>query len=180
MHVLDPTMLLEQNDYVALVTKAEEDASEGDMFCYILDQNARVDRFIQHVVRSSMLSPFSVMAKEKLNAQSARHIQDCVFPSVTKWLRGFMDAKIVVTDSFHGCVFSIIFNKPFWVLGNSHRGQERFVSLLRDFGLEDRLVVGDQFKHIDVGQPIDWARVNRRKMERQKFSFDFLKHNLER
>ena len=178
VHVLDPTMLLEQNDYVALVTKAEEDTSEGDMFCYILDQNARVDRFIQHVVRSSMLSPFSVMAKEKLNAQSAKHIQDCVFPSVTKWLRGFMDAKIVVTDSFHGCVFSIIFNKPFWVLGNSHRGQERFVSLLRDFGLEDRLVVGDQFKHIDVWQHIDWELVNRHKKERKKFSYDFLRHNL--
>lgn len=62
-------------------------------------------------------------------------------PSIEKWLQGFIDAKLVVTDSFHACVFSIIFNKPFIVLGNHERGNARFDSLLKLFNLQDNLVV---------------------------------------
>ena len=50
------------------------------------------------------------------------------------------NADYVVTDSFHGCVFSIIFGKEFVAYANRDRGMARFISLLRTFGLEDRLV----------------------------------------
>ena len=51
-----------------------------------------------------------------------------------------MDAEYVVTDSFHGTVFSIIFNKPFVVMANRERGMARFTSLLKKFELEERWV----------------------------------------
>lgn len=47
---------------------------------------------------------------------------------------------MIITDSFHACVFSILFGKPFLVIGNQNRGMARFYSLLEMFGLEDRLV----------------------------------------
>jgi len=50
-----------------------------------------------------------------------------------------MDAQFVVTDSFHGTVFSILFNKPFIAIANKERGLTRFTSLLKLFHLEDRL-----------------------------------------
>ena len=68
-------------------------------------------------------------------------IQECIQPPVEEWLRGFYDAEFVVTDSFHACVFSILFNKPFIVIGNEGRGIARFESLLKTFGLEERLVI---------------------------------------
>ena len=61
-------------------------------------------------------------------------------PSVEQWLRGFYDAKFVVTDSFHACVFSILFNKPFIVVGNENRGLSRFKSLLKMTKQEFRLI----------------------------------------
>lgn len=88
-------------------------------------------------------------------------IEDCVFPSVTAWLRAFMDAEMTIVDSFHGMVFSIIFNKPFWVIGNEERGMSRFTSLLKQFQLEDRLLDVNHLDDIDCSKPIDWARVNR-------------------
>lgn len=46
----------------------------------------------------------------------------------------------MITDSFHACVFSIIFNKPFIAIGNKGRGMTRFDSLLKQFGQEMRLI----------------------------------------
>lgn len=44
-----------------------------------------------------------------------------------------MDARYVITDSFHGTVFSILFEKPCIVIQNSSRGNDRFQSLLKMF-----------------------------------------------
>ena len=49
---------------------------------------------------------------------------------------------MVLTDNFHGCVFSILFRKPFIVLGNVvGRGLSRMQSLLRMFHLESHLLL---------------------------------------
>ena len=50
------------------------------------------------------------------------------------------NADYVVTDSFHACIFSILFKKDFLVIMNSKRGIGRILSLLKLFDLEDRLI----------------------------------------
>lgn len=55
--------------------------------------------------------------------------------SIEQWLSFFDEAEYVVTDSYHGLVFSLIFNKPFYLIRNSFRGNARFDSLLSTFGL---------------------------------------------
>ena len=50
--------------------------------------------------------------------------------SVEEWISIFRDASFVVTDSFHGTVFSILFEKPFRCLTNKSRGNARFMDLL--------------------------------------------------
>ena len=71
-----------------------------------------------------------------------------------------MDAEMTIVDSFHGMVFSIIFNKPFWAIGNVSRGMSRFTSLLKMFHLEDRLLDADNLDDVDFSKPIDWTMVN--------------------
>ena len=85
---------------------------------------------------------------------------DCIFPKVTTWLRAFMDAEMTIIDSFHRIVFSIIFNKPFWVIGNTNRGLGRFTSLLKFFHLESRLLDVDHLYENDFSQTINWKNVN--------------------
>ncbi len=179
VHVLDPTMLLEKEDYERLVGNVGEPLSDGKLFCYILDADDEKTALMRRISQFTGLLSFSVMAKLPATLKNRRqHLEDCVFPPVTRWLRGFMDAEMVVTDSFHGCVFSIIFNKPFWVVGNAGRGMARFSSLLSMYGLEDRLVTPSSFREIDVNRPIDWSRVNACRKEWQQKSLGFLSEAL--
>jgi exopolysaccharide biosynthesis predicted pyruvyltransferase EpsI len=97
---------------------------------------------------------------------------------VTQWLRAFMDAKMIITDSFHGCVFSIIFNKPFWVVGNSERGNARFDSLLKTFNLEERLIDINKFQIQHLNKEIDWMRVNDIISSKRGESLNYLYKNL--
>ena len=163
-HVLEPTMLLTKEDYIRLVEKEREPKSNGTLFNYILDPSAKKSAFIKNVAESKGFEPFKVLPKFQAETRTKddikNRIEDCVFPSVTAWLRAFMDAEMTIVDSFHGMVFSIIFNKPFWVIGNIVRGMSRFTSLLKMFHLEDRLINVDNLDDVEFSKPIDWNVVN--------------------
>lgn len=95
--------------------------------------------------------------------------------TVEGWLASFCHAAFVVTDSFHGVAFSIIFNKPFVAYGNAERGLARFQSLLKAVGLEDRIVVSSDEVDLDrLLRPIDWPTVNRRLAGLRAQSLKFL------
>lgn len=139
-HVLDPTILLSKEDYMSLVDDTNSKPSEGDILTYIIDDTPEKAAIVKEICATKGLKSFRVNSKfEDLGANVNERIQ----PAVEQWLRGFMDAKFVVTDSFHACVFSIIFNKPFIVIGNEKRGISRFKSLLGTFGLENHLILSD-------------------------------------
>lgn len=170
-HVLDPTMLLDKEDYISLIFKEKEPKSKGSLFEYILDMNPEKKNIIDAVARKTKLQPFAVKPSDK------GRLEERVYPHVTSWLRAFMDAKFVVCDSFHGAVFSIIFNKPFIVIGNEKRGMARFSSLLKMFSLEDRLI--SNINEIAVCEKaIDWERVNNTREQFKKRSKGFLSIHL--
>ena len=161
-HVLDPTMLLDKEDYIKLIKNEKEPQSAGNLFYYILDPSEEKKAFIDDVATKKGLKSFTVMpkyqAENRTKEDIKKRIKDCIFPPVTSWLRAFMDAEMVIVDSFHGAVFSIIFNKPFWVIANAERGNARFDSLLGLFGLEDRIISSKIA--IEWNKLIDWNRVN--------------------
>lgn len=101
---------------------------------------------------------------------------DNIYKKVRKWLRSFYDAELVVTDSFHACVFSIIFGKQFVVVGNQGRGLTRIISLLEMFGLQDRLV--DCIDDLGKMSRIDFVGVHKLLHTYQIKSQDFLKRSL--
>lgn len=164
VHVLDPTMLLTKEDYIHLIEAEKEPQLRGTLFNYILDPDAAKSAFINKVAKEKGLTTFQVLPKcqeeTRTKEDVKNRIKDCVFPGVTAWLRAFMDAEITIVDSFHGMVFSIIFNKPFWVIGNAERGMSRFTSLLKLFNLEDRLLDVNELNKVDFKRPINWERVN--------------------
>lgn len=173
VQVLDPTLLHGREAYEALA--AGEPRSQGNFFCYLLDSSGRAEALCRDVSALLGLEAFGVMPRARWHSRAP--VEDCVYPRVTQWIRAFMDAECVLTDSFHGCVFSVIFNRPFVALGNSSRGQSRFQSLLSLFGLESRLVApGESSEEVArrMREPIDWERVNRVKADWQDKSMDYL------
>lgn len=153
-HVLDPTMLLDSRDYMQIVKNSTVPKSKGNMLCYVLDETVEKKAIIEKIAKERDLISFSVNSKvENYWAPIEERIQ----PPVETWLRGFYDAEFVVTDSFHACVFSILFKKPFLVIGNEGRGMARFQSLLSMFGLQDRLITVDAVT-IDYTN-INWEKI---------------------
>jgi hypothetical protein len=178
-HVLDPTMLLSLKDYVNLIDEERESKNAGNLMTYVLDITEEKEKFINDVAEYLNLSPFTVMQKVKLSRKT--NINDSIFPPVTKWLKGFLDARFVITDSFHGCAFAILFNKPFLALGNKKRGVARFTSLLKMFDLEDRLVLNDfNFNKSFLKTKINWNKVNIILESERKKSIYFLKNSLDK
>ena len=78
--------------------------------------------------------------------------------SVESWISSLKDSKLVITDSFHGMVFSIIFKKNFYVLLNQNNGTSRIYSLLKDLGLESRIIKSIDDKLI-AQNDINWNPV---------------------
>ena len=135
-HVLDPTLLLNAEDYIRLFEDAKVPKSEANLFCYVLDANAESESIISSLENDG----YKAMHAKLVTNSTRENPRPCQL-SVEEWLRGIYDAELVVTDSFHACVFSIIFKKPFIALGNKTRGNTRFDSLFETFDLQDRHVV---------------------------------------
>lgn len=173
VQTLDPTMLLEAFDYRKLYDVNRK--KRGSLFCYVLDRSLEKKNVIAKIVQNTKLQPFESMPElsdETYNLY--KDIVRCVYPPVENWLSAFDDAEMIVTDSFHGTVFSIIYNKPFWVIANEGRGMARFQSLLSVYGLEERLLTTSSLSSVDFGKEIDWNKVNLKRKHLQQVSLDFL------
>lgn len=139
-HLLDPVFLLPINDYQKLIPKKEktiDSLNDNGLLVYMLDYDEDKKKAVELISQTIKQKPFRVGVKQ-LNR--GKFNQDMIYPSVSEWIDGFLKAKYIITDSFHGCVFAILFNKPFIVYGNNSRGLTRFDSLLETFNLKSRFI----------------------------------------
>ena len=179
IQLLDPTMLLTAEDYIRDINLTDVPESPGNMLVYIIDGSEEKETIVNYCAQRLDLQRFNVNSRAEDTNLKNKTLEDCIQPPVEQWLRGFYDAKFVITDSFHACVFSILFHKPFVVVGNKYRGMARFISLLSLFNLSDRLVqnvveVGD----IDIMTSVDFDAIDTiLELEREK-SLYFLKNHL--
>lgn len=155
--VLDPTLLLSKSDYEEIFLKKEIPQSCGNLLVYMLDPSEEKNRIVTAISKYKGLKAFAVNSDVDNNSVS---LECRIQPSVETWLRGFYDASYVVTDSFHACVFSIIFHKPFVVYGNKKRGMSRFKTLLEKVGLQDRLVFSENDIEMLINKDIDFKSVD--------------------
>lgn len=173
--VLDPTMLLTATDYNKILFHSVS-LSSSYLFTYIIDSDKRKEDIVSALSTNLCLSILVSNSHAEDTTGGSCSIRERIQPPLESWLNGIMNASFVVTDSFHACVFSIIFNKPFYVIGNPNRGMARFESLLSMFGLRDRLISCRQ--DIDFQSSIDYEKVNHLLSELKQKSLNFLYANL--
>ncbi len=176
MQVLDPTLLLSHEDYLEIVAEKNQGTEfPKGLFVYILDDSQDKRRIVDRVSLFLKLPVLRGLPEFKFSEVGAKRIDECVIPPVESWLQGFINAKYIITDSFHGCVFSIIFNKPFLAIGNKSRGMTRFESLLSLFCLNERLIhSSDEICSQLIESKIDFENVNLIWNQELKKSFSFL------
>lgn len=183
INVVDPTMLLPLEKYEDIISKERIDSSVGALKVYILDKNKEKNNIVNFVKNTLNIKPFEVLPTKRLGSEKVTNdnVKDFVYPNPAKWLRGFKDAKFVITDSYHGTLFSILFNVPFITIGNTNRGMARFESLLNMFELRDRLIAGYSEDDINdiICKKIDWPNINIKIKDEQDKAINFLKTNLQ-
>lgn len=175
IQVLDPTMLLDKTDYIRLLqNKKLNTKPRGQLLTYILDDTSD-KRDVVNMISKDL--GYKIYHANSRYEDRTAPLEERIQPSVEQWLKDFYDAKLVITDSFHATVFSILFGKPFLVLGNHQRGLSRIYSLLQMFGLEQHLVVS---KDKICGQDFsfDTRRVYELLQKYREVSNSFLKRSL--
>lgn len=120
LNVLDPTLLVSKDEYIKLCTDIPI-VKERFLAAYVLDPSDEVNKIIAEEAdkRGLTVRRYSADAKAKL--------------TVEEWISIFRDASFIVTDSFHGTVFSILLKKTFRCVANKDRGNARFEDLLSKY-----------------------------------------------
>lgn len=177
---LDPSLLLDRKVYENLVNEENILPKENILTVYVLDRDPLKNRIIEEVSRTLSLSIHSLMPPKKFQ-DGFDSLEECIFPPVTEWIKGFIDAQFVITDSFHGTIFSILFNKPFISIANNNRGITRFTSILKKFNLEHRLIYTDSEIHdltSIIHTNMDFDYVNEIIEVEKSRAINFLKNHL--
>ena len=172
-HVADPVMLLGSDEIASLAANAENRPAKGKIMTYILDPSKEKSAAVDFMSRVTAAQVYDASVNPYARELP---LSERVVPSLEQWIAGFADADFVITDSFHGCVLSILIHKKFLAVGNSRRGMARLSSLLNMFGLEGRLVHGIDPE--DDGEyflsDIDWEDVDEKLKAFREHSVKFL------
>lgn len=147
--VLDPTMLLE-DEYNKMVGDVKE---KKQILVYKLNFTSAFDRVAKHIAQSLNLK--LAMVGRVLPQKGYKYI----YPTdPINWLKDIKSSKLILTDSFHGVVFSILLNKRFVAFCGNPQRVDRLYNLLGLFGLEDRLC--DNPENLDYALAIAQKDIN--------------------
>lgn len=162
--VLDPTLLLQADDYISLETEVScRLADYKHVFLYCLDKHPLQDDVMSLVCEKKKISVMDVMENLQID----------------NWISGLRLSDYVITDSFHGTIFSILFHKKFIVVANENRGLTRLQSLLKMFGLENRLIMSfEDFDCNKLDAEIDYEFLDVILNQERKKSLAFLNEHL--
>ena len=187
---LDPVFVCEKEKYEELIDTVSLRLDEEFIFAYILDPNPEIGNSLQTISEETGKKIVIIFneGSDKKKTKEALNVSgdDFIFlldATVEEWLYCFKNAKFVITDSFHGCCFSIIFGKTFIVRKNMGRGGRRFDFLIGSLGLQDYMTTTPEgflelFKKYGVDHKIDYTSVYKIINEKKKDSYEWIKNAL--
>lgn len=161
--VLDPVFLCDKKNYITLSEKVKPVADVDYIGGYILDVDDYKNKILEGMqdqlgMKCHLLTDAFRKIQMKIDTVDFQRGVCC-----EEWLNNIINSKVVITDSFHGMCFAIIFQKPFVAICNKERGSVRFIDLLSKLGLMDRLIT-EQEKLDNIleifHQDIDYVSVN--------------------
>ena len=164
--VLDPTFLLDKQYYLDLIQnyKRDFDFNKKYLMVYQLDKNEIIKKFLNDAVKLLNYTIYEVSQQDEFYVEN--------------FLFAMNVSQAVISDSYHGSVFSIIFNKPFISFINYGRGGQRFVSLKDTFNLHNR-IIDSRNSTANLSLLLEPLVINQTRLSELKaISINFLKKNL--
>lgn len=151
---LDPTLLLTGNEWIKELSVKKE-CKEKYILVYNIPKPNKMLEVAEDLSKKTgykiIYIPNGIMPKSK-NGK-------IVFPNIRQFIKLFANAEFIITNSFHGTVFSIEFEKNFLVeLQESGKANARIETLLKTCKLENRIL--DINNNEEIFKEIDWNIVN--------------------
>ena len=176
--VVDPTLLLTREDWNVLANRAElsiEVSPFKYVLCYFVMGDERYWSYVEKVREATGLQVV-VLPMNRLDQSQPYAVVDDATPYEFIWL--IKNAAIVVTDSFHACVFATIYEREFYLLPRSRKAEnDKYDDFLSRYGLLERKV-SDESGFVRA-EEIDWGIARRRIDEDRAFSMGYLSRMLE-
>ncbi|MCD7729495.1 MAG: polysaccharide pyruvyl transferase family protein [Clostridia bacterium] len=184
--VCDPTFLCPVEEYSRLAKKSNLKYGEKYILAYILDPTAETGALLERISRDQNVKIYVILDEpphlweqnlNKLSLKENSTVEVKREVDLFEWLWYYEHAQSVITDSFHGTIFSIIFKKPFVTKINKRRGAQRFVSLLQPLELMDRLFSDLQEieAHINIINELDYTVPYEKLDKIKEYSYNWLK-----
>ena len=157
-HVLDPTLLLDSNDWDKITEQASMPVKGNYVLAYILGEKDSVIAFAEKLGKEKNLPVYYILTRPKY--LSMQHLITGCGPDT--FVNLVKNASYVVTDSYHGTIFSIIYKRNFYSFSKRDGSLDsvdniRILEFLRMLGLESRFQVDENvicLKEIDYSNCI--------------------------
>ncbi len=182
---LDPVFLCDIGLYYELEKKSTLDIDAPFLLAYILDPTVEKKEEIQRFAESKGLIPYFITERLFWDIKQIDSVygDTCLLLDIDKtedFLYLFHNCNFIITDSYHGLCFSIIFHKEFICLCNEGRGKERFQTLLNITNLSPRMItnIDGLLKNSSSLEMINYEKVDKELKEIRNNSLLWLKEKL--
>lgn len=176
--VLDPTLLVDKKEWDLI--KREPDIKRNYIFCYFLKQDHQYSSLVKDFAKQKELSIIGVSDNTEdaswMQLLSHQQVGPCEFIGLIE------GAKAVITDSYHGTIFSMLYHKPFILFERFNKEDiicqnSRIEQLKKYFGIDNRIVNPNLINQLDI-TPIDYSMFESSLTILREKSMRFLKNAL--
>lgn len=169
--VIDPTLLLDSKDYDEITARCLE--KERYLLLYSRRYNPVMEAYAERLAEKNNWKIVEISLRATNSEKKNRRM--FYEAGVEEFLSLIKHAEFVITNSFHGVIFSVQYKRPFYVFSRE-QCDTKITELLKLFGLTDRL----KYTGTEENEyKIDYTAVHNRIVKARKQSIEFLKMELE-
>ena len=182
--VVDPVLLLKAEEWCKELNQST--IKNKYILSYLINDSVMQRKAVNRIARKFKLK---IVKFPHILANSVRKC-DLFFGDIHDYTSGpreflglIKNAEFVITDSFHACVFSMIFEKPFVVFERNKIGEKgnmnsRIYDFLEEYHLENQLVTEKELEDINKIPEIDFTYAHRHWEKRREESLEYLENAL--
>lgn len=177
--VLDPTLLLNVNYYKNLSSRVKKEHDPYILFFWLEgDNNLRWGAELANMIARKLNTRIIHSLNKNDYFIFNNEQENMAYAGIEEFLWYIQNAECIVTNSYHGTIFSIIFQKPFYTFNTILSRRCRIDTLTKKAGIEERIVNRNLFTD-EIETKMDFEKINMN-IQREKIkSLEYLKHTLD-
>lgn len=179
--LLDPTMLLNQEDYNKIMA-TDVTINYKYIFFYSPSFNDEICKYVKKIADKYNLKVITWSAKRYYTKRIKRYgfiLPEYENPALYLYL--IKNAELIMTTSYHGTIFSTIYRKNFITIknGEMYGDDDRVITLLNQMNMIDRLIPYEFDENFDYLANVDYSKYDKKISALRKKSMKYIKENIE-